>query len=322
MGAWGLGSDENDDTLDFLTVEFGLETDADETDLAKRYDVDAFYTFLEENDLSYDYLSDVGMVVYAVKNKAVFKQIPDKALKVAAELLQQELAELTSQPVDTTRTWEASDYPERIETIKAELALVRGYCTDIYYSLKKQLQDIVSSFTNTVVDKIEKDYDILSLYYFGLYCGNQDFEYLVDSFGSLEGLDSMVDRYKNQHGYTETKQQLKKMLKWSFADSPFHCAISDKYNLSNGEEMDRITTDFYSIYCHDLSDLEWEKSNHLYSNLMLEVSTQALFSVKPRFSPDCILLLCGGDVDEQLIFKSVKAVNGESGLKQFILDWR
>lgn len=127
MGAWGIGSDENDDTFNFLSDFYLTDGDRGSKDLAKVYDVPAIYKFLKETELLYEYISDVGMVVFFAKNKKAFPDLPKKAVKKIISFIEQELAELTSDPLVTTRTWDPADYRERISILKKEKKILNDY---------------------------------------------------------------------------------------------------------------------------------------------------------------------------------------------------
>lgn len=127
MGAWGVGSDENDDTFNFLTDFYVPDVPGEEKDPAKKYDVSAIYKFLKETEMLYEYISDVGMMVYFAKNKKSFPNLPKKAVKTIIKFIDQEMAELTSDPLVTTRTWDPADYPERISKLKKEKKILENY---------------------------------------------------------------------------------------------------------------------------------------------------------------------------------------------------
>lgn len=127
MGAWGVGSDENDDTFNFLGDFYLPQADRGSKNPAEIYDVPAIYKFLKETELLYEYISDVGMVVYFAKNKKAFPNLPKKAVKTIIGFIDQELAELTSDPLVTTRTWDPADYRERISKLKKEKKILENY---------------------------------------------------------------------------------------------------------------------------------------------------------------------------------------------------
>lgn len=136
MGAWGVGSDENDDTFNFLSDFYLEDADRGSDDPSKIYDVPAIYKFLKETELLYEYISDVGMVVYFAKNKKAFPNLPKKAVKTIIGFIDQEMSELTSDPLVTTRTWDTADYPERMSKLKKEKKILSDYLK-FYVSNKK-----------------------------------------------------------------------------------------------------------------------------------------------------------------------------------------